>query len=81
MVWKVTRNTVIFLLVIIFFILILLLPKEMEMEGLGGLRFQANYPFTLELYEKNITEFISHFQTDINGVWYGIWCTFVLHTK
>lgn len=64
LVWKVTRNTVIFLLVIIFFILILLLPKEMEMEGLGGLRFQADYPFTLELYEKNITEFISHFQTE-----------------
>lgn len=64
MMWKVARNTIIFLIVIILFILILLLPKEREIEALGGIRFVADYPFTFELYKENISTFINHFQEE-----------------
>lgn len=62
--WKIARNTIIFLIVIILFILILLLPKEREIEALGGIRFVADYPFTFELYKENISTFINHFQEE-----------------
>lgn len=64
MMWKIARNTIIFLTVIILFILILLLPKEREIEALGGIRFVADYPFTFELYKENISTFINHFQEE-----------------
>ncbi len=64
MMWKIARNTIIFLIVIILFILILLLPKEREIEALGGIRFVADYPFTFELYKENISTFINHFQEE-----------------
>lgn len=64
MMWKIARNTMIFLTVIILFILILLLPKEREIEALGGIRFVADYPFTFELYKENISTFINHFQEE-----------------
>lgn len=64
MVWKVTRNTVIFFLVMVVFILILLLPKEMEIHSLGGLKFEADYPFTMALYKENINEFLTYFKEE-----------------
>ena len=64
MMWKIARNTIIFLTVIILFILILLLPKEREIEALGGIRFVADYPFTFELYKENISTFINYFQEE-----------------
>src|SRR5690625_4486198 len=64
MIWKAGRNTIIFILVIVIFILILLLPKNMEIQMVGDLRFEANYPFTIQLYKQNFNEFIDHFQTE-----------------
>lgn len=64
MAWKMARSTVIFILVVILFIFILLLPKELEINWHGGQKFDADYPFTFELYKENINEFITHFQTE-----------------
>lgn len=63
-VWKAFRQTIIFLFVIIVFLLILLLPKEMEVTHISGLKYKADFPFELTIYMENITEFISYFREE-----------------
>src|SRR5690625_5280962 len=64
MVFQFLRQTTIFLGVVICFVLILLLPREMDIEGLGGIKFEASYPFTIELYKENIMSFIRHLKVE-----------------
>ncbi|PKR77340.1 peptide ABC transporter permease [Halalkalibacillus sediminis] len=65
MLWTLCRNLLVFVLVLIGFILILLLPREMEVSLSGPLQFEADHPFTLEIYLDNIAGIISHFQTEM----------------
>lgn len=64
MAWKIAKSTGIFIMVLILFILILLLPKEMEINWYGGQKFDAEYPFTFELYKQNMNDFIHHFKEE-----------------
>ncbi|MFD2043458.1 ABC transporter permease subunit [Ornithinibacillus salinisoli] len=66
MVWQVSKNILTFLLVLIGIMLILLLPREREIEVFRPTHQVADYPFTMELYKENISQFIDHFQTN-NG--------------
>lgn len=63
MLWKLGRNTLIFMSVLVLFILILLLPKETEITGFGVL-WEAEYPFTLAIYQENINDFIQYFKEE-----------------
>jgi len=36
----------------------------MEIIHVSGLKFEADYPFGMELYKQNIEEFIVYFQTE-----------------
>jgi len=62
--WSFVRSTAVFLVVVILFMLILLLPREMAIEPKGGIKFTASYPFTLDLYQENVTAFIDHLQEE-----------------
>lgn len=60
MAYRLLRDTIIFVAVVVLFMLILLLPREMEIEHHGGLKFTAGYPFTFQLYKENVNEFIDY---------------------
>ncbi|RPF51073.1 ABC transporter permease [Aquisalibacillus elongatus] len=64
MVWQITKQILIFCLILIGFILLLLLPREREIEMLGPMQFEADYPFTLELYQESIQDFVSYVKVE-----------------
>src|SRR5690625_4630908 len=62
--WSIVRSTIVFLAVVILFMLILLLPREMDIEPKGGIKFTASYPFTFDLYKENVNAFIDHLKEE-----------------
>lgn len=63
MVWKITRSIMIYFLILLGFALLLLLPREIKINHLHGMVFEANYPFNMDLIEQNISSFIEHIRT------------------
>ncbi|WP_217587573.1 ABC transporter permease subunit [Lentibacillus saliphilus] len=61
---RLLRNSIVFPLVIVGFVLLLLLPKNVDVQQEGALSFSADYPFTFDLYKRNIEQFIGHLWTE-----------------
>ncbi|MFD2638853.1 ABC transporter permease subunit [Piscibacillus salipiscarius] len=60
MTWQLLKQLMIFMFIIVSFVLLLLLPRELEVTPVGPLQFHADFPFTLELYNETIQDFINH---------------------
>lgn len=58
------KSLLVFMLITAGFILILLLPREVVVTHHGGFVFTADFPFTFDLFQQRIQEFIQHFQTE-----------------
>ena len=63
MVWKITRSLLIYVLILLGFALLLLLPREIKITHLYDRVFEAEYPFTIDLFKQNISSFIDHIRT------------------
>ncbi|SEQ02445.1 oligopeptide transport system permease protein [Piscibacillus halophilus] len=62
--WQFIKQILIFSLIVCSFVLLLLLPREMEVTPFAPLQYEANFPFTLELYKETIDDFVTHIKEE-----------------
>ncbi|WP_442598229.1 ABC transporter permease subunit [Neobacillus sp. D3-1R] len=64
MAWRLTKGLVIILMILVGFILLLLLPREMKITHVHFNVFTADFPFNMEIYKENISQFIQTIKTE-----------------